>query len=66
MTVVMKDSQRKVLVFPKPSEERGNSMLVQIGNDRFAIRWEIEELPPAAPLVPWKRAAQKAKTKTMK
>jgi hypothetical protein len=26
-------------------------IVVQIGDERFAIHWEIEELPPAAPIV---------------
>jgi hypothetical protein len=59
MSVVMKNSQKKVLPFPKPPEKRENStIVVQIGSDRFAIHWEIEELPPAAPLVLWKRPAR--------
>ena len=42
--------RRKVLQFPKPPEQPQTSTItVQIGGDRFAIHWQIEELPPAAP-----------------
>jgi hypothetical protein len=55
----MKNRKKKVLPFPTPPEESAASMIVvQIGKERFAIHWEIEELPPAAPLVLWKRAAK--------
>jgi len=48
----MKKSKNKVLPFPKPPEQpEVPTIVVQIGNEHFAIRWEIEELPPAAPLV---------------
>ena len=47
MTVVMKNRQKKVLPFPKPPEEpKPSTIVVQIGNDRFAIHWEVEELLP--------------------
>jgi hypothetical protein len=58
MTILMKNS-KKVLPFPTPPEEPAASpIVVQIGRERFAIHWEIEDLPPAAPLLPWKRAAK--------
>jgi hypothetical protein len=42
-------NQKKVLLFPAPREEREiTQMIVQIGRQRFAIRWEIEDLPPSA------------------
>jgi hypothetical protein len=42
--------RRKVLQFPKPPEQPQTSTItVQIGGDRFAIHWQIEELPPATP-----------------
>jgi hypothetical protein len=67
MSVVMKNSQKKVLLFPKAPEEPAASMIVvEIGNERFAIHWEMEELPPAAPLLPWRRAAKKAIAKIIK
>ena len=67
MSVVMKNRQKKVLLFPKsPEEPAASTIVVQIGSDRFAIHWEIEELPPAAPLLPWKRAGKKATSKIMK
>jgi len=50
----MKNRQKKVLQFPTPHQEPGASTIViQIGGERFAIHWEIEDLPPAAPLLPW-------------
>jgi hypothetical protein len=49
MSVVMENRQKKVLPFPTPPEEPvASTIIVQVGNDRFAIRWEIEELPPVA------------------
>ena len=42
------ENQKKLLHFPAPREEREiTQMIVQIGRQRFAIRWEIEDLPPA-------------------
>jgi hypothetical protein len=59
MTVVMKNRQ-KILHFPKPPEEPGaQTIICQIGHERFAIHYEIEDLPPAAPMLPWKQAASK-------
>ena len=67
MSVLMKNSHKSVLPFPAaPEEPAASTIVVQIGNDRFAIHWEIEELPPAAPLVPWKRGAKKATAKIVK
>jgi hypothetical protein len=54
----MKNSQKKVLPFPKPPEEPGaQTIICQIGGERFAIHYEIEDLPPAAPLLQWKQRA---------
>jgi hypothetical protein len=40
------------LPFPTPpAEPLDATIIVQVGEDRFAIHWEIEELPPASPLV---------------
>ena len=48
-------NNEKVLPFPKPREEpEGSTIIVRIGTDRFAIHYEIEDLPPAAPLLWWK------------
>jgi hypothetical protein len=48
----MKNRQKKVLEFPKPLEEPvARTIVCQIGDERFAIRYEIEDLPPTAPLV---------------
>ena len=54
--VVMKNRQKKVLHFPKPAEQPEDPrIVVQIGRDRFAIHWEIEELPPVPPVTLWPR-----------
>jgi hypothetical protein len=48
-----KKSEKKVLLFPAPPEERVvTSMTMQVGKDRFVIHWEIEDLPPVVePLI---------------
>jgi hypothetical protein len=48
-----KKSEKKVLLFPGPPEEREvTSVTFQVGRDRFAIHWEIEDLPPVVePLI---------------
>jgi hypothetical protein len=67
MSVVMKNSQKKVLPFPAPPEEpAASTIVVQIGTDRFAIHWEIEDLPPVAPLMLGKRRADKTTAKIVK
>ena len=56
----MKNHQKKLLLFPMPPAETANSkIVVQIGSERFAIRWDIEELPPAAQVIVMKRRAKK-------
>jgi hypothetical protein len=65
--ILMKNNQKKVLPFPKPAEEPANSpIVVQIGGERFAIHYEIEDLPPAPPLLLWKRAAKRRRRKIVK
>jgi hypothetical protein len=67
MSVVMKNRPKKVLPFPTPPEEPlASTIIVQIGNDRFAIHWEIEELPPTLPLVVWNDKAQKPTVRIVK
>jgi hypothetical protein len=62
----MKNRQKKVLPFPKPpGKPLASTLIVQIGSDRFAIHWEIEELPPALPLVVWQRRTKKAIVKVV-
>jgi len=64
MTILMKNS-KKVLPFPKPPEKpEASTIVVQIGSERFAIHWEIEELPPVAPLVQWIRAAKEPRRRS--
>jgi hypothetical protein len=67
MSVVMENRQKKVLPFPTPPEEPvASTIIVRIGNARFAIHWEIEELPAVAPPVLWKHAAKNVPTKLLK
>jgi hypothetical protein len=63
----MKTRSKRVLLFPTPPEEPlASTILVQIGNQRFAIHWQIVGLPPVAPLLRWKRAAKRATAKIVK
>lgn len=64
--MVMKNSQ-KILQFPKPLEEpAAQPIICQIGAERFAIHYRIEDLPPAAPLLPWRRGAKKTTPQIVK
>ena len=46
----MKNRQKKVLLFPKlPEQPQDQTMTIQVGNQRFAIHYEIENLPPGPP-----------------
>jgi hypothetical protein len=63
----MKNSPKKVLPFPKPPEEPAASTIVaQIGSERFALHWRIEELPPAATMVRLKRPSKQASLQIVK
>ena len=43
--------KKKVIPFPTPpSEPIATTYVVQIGDQRFAIHWKIEDLPPGAPV----------------
>jgi len=56
MSVVMKNGQKNVLPFPPPAAQpEAATIIVQIGNERFAIHWEVEDLPPAAKPLPWRK-----------
>jgi hypothetical protein len=58
----MKKSEKKVLPFlPQPKEPATATIICQVGNERFAIQWVIEDLPPAAPLLRLKPPARKGK-----
>jgi hypothetical protein len=49
----MKKKSTKILPFPPPPPEPGsNTIIAQIGSSRFAILFEIEDLPPALPTPP--------------
>jgi hypothetical protein len=52
MVCLMTNPTKKVLPFPRPAEEPlAATTFLQVGQDRFAIHWEIEKLPPARPFV---------------
>jgi len=65
----MKNRQKNVLPFPKPREQEFglSTIIAQIGNQRFAIHIQTEDLPPAEPpLVMPRRKANKAPSKIAK
>lgn len=46
----MRKNKKNVLEFPKPPapfEPQPGVIVCQIGNERFAIHYQIEDLPPA-------------------
>ena len=46
----MKKNDKKVLPFPPPPPgSTDQTVICQIGRERFAIHFEFEDLPPAAP-----------------
>jgi hypothetical protein len=54
----MKKNKKKVLVFPAPRKEPSiSSIIVEIGDQRFAIHYHVEDLPPRPPLIRLKPAA---------
>jgi hypothetical protein len=58
----MNDTRKKVLLFPSGSERPSRpEIIAQIGNERFAIRWEIEELPAAAPVLALRKEPKSAR-----
>ncbi len=60
----MKNRQKKVLQFPKPPEESKTSpIVIQIGNERFAIHYKVEDLRP---VLLWNRRGKKATAKIVK
>jgi hypothetical protein len=61
------ENSQKVLPFPRRLEVFGKQTIIcEIGDERFAIHYEIEDLPPAAPVVPWKLGFKKAIPKLLK
>ena len=48
----MNQSKKNLLPFPdRPKEPAPSTIICQVGNERFAIHWEVEELPPVSPLL---------------
>ena len=57
-----KENEKNVLPFPVPPEKPAVSpMIFQIGRERIAIHWEIEDLPPVKPVLRWKAPSRKVK-----
>jgi hypothetical protein len=57
----MKNSQKELLQFPAPLEQPENSTItVHIGGDHFAIHYQIEDLPPSAPVLRMQKTKQRA------
>jgi hypothetical protein len=57
----MKQTKDNVLPFPPLKEPVGQSIICQIGRERFAIHFEVEDLPPPAPVIPLKPRPRKTK-----
>ena len=63
----MKKNEKKVLPFPPPPRETSDQTIIcQIGNDRFAIHFTFEDLPPALPTPPSPLLLLKQPTKKRK
>ncbi len=57
----MTKTKNKILPFLPPKEPAFQSIICQIGRERFAIHFEIEDLPPPAPVIPLKPRPRKTK-----
>jgi hypothetical protein len=60
-TTDMKKAKNKILSFPPSQQPSGQSIICQIGRERFAIHIEVEDLPPPAPLIHMKSPPRKGK-----
>jgi hypothetical protein len=60
-TTDMKKTKNKILPFPSSKQAAGQSIICQIGRERFAIHIEVEDLPPAASLIHLKSPPRKGK-----
>jgi hypothetical protein len=58
-TTDMKKTKNKILPFPPSKQPTGQSIICQIGSERFAIHIEVEDLPPAASLIRLKSPPRK-------
>jgi hypothetical protein len=65
--VDVKKKDTKILPFRAPLEEPiAPAVIFSLGDKRIAVRWEVTELPPAAPLLEWKQMAKKLSSKIVK
>jgi hypothetical protein len=60
----MKTTPQNLLQFPKAPQEAGKSPIVfQLGGDRFALHYTVEDLPPVDLVSLWKPQPRKPKAK---
>jgi len=55
----MKKTKNKILSFPPPKEPAGQTIICQIGRERFAIHFEVEDLPQPTPVIPFRSPPRK-------
>jgi hypothetical protein len=58
----MKKTKHKILSFPPSKEPAGQTIICQIGSDRFAIHMEIEDLPPPRAAIQFRSPPRKGKS----
>jgi hypothetical protein len=58
----MKKTKNKILSFPQPKEPTAQTIICQIGSDRFAIHMEVEDLPPPPPVIQFRSPRRKGKS----
>jgi hypothetical protein len=59
MSMPRKRKTAALLTFPKPPVEEIQTITCQIGSERFALHFTVEDLPPARPAIPIKRERSK-------
>ncbi len=52
--------------YTPPQQPAATTIICQIGHERFAIHWEIEDLPPVAPLLPFQPPARNGKIERLR
>jgi hypothetical protein len=55
----MKKTKNKILTFPPLKEPTGQTIICQIGSERFAIHMEVEDLAPPEPVIPFRSPPRK-------
>jgi hypothetical protein len=62
----MKKPENKILLFPQPKEPTAQTVVCQIGSERFALHIEVEDLPPLAAVIELKPTGRKGKTRVVR